>query len=77
MRATIHLQNVHCEGCTENVRTCLQMIEGVKAVQVNRVELVAEVLYEEPATPLQMREQLLLGGYLAEGHGTSPRGGGA
>lgn len=77
MRATIHLQNVHCEGCAVNVRTGLQMIEGVKAVQVNREELVAEVLYEEPATPLQMRELLLLGGYLAEGHGASPRGGGS
>lgn len=69
MRATIHLQNVRYEGCAQNVRTALQMIEGVKAVQVNREELLAEVLYDAPATPLQMREQLLVAGYLAEPHG--------
>ena len=73
MRATIHLQNVHYAGCAQNVKAALEMIEGVKAVQVNREELVAEVLYEAPATPLQMREQLLMAGYLAEGaHGDNP-----
>lgn len=66
MRATIHLQNVLYEGCAQNVRIALEMIDGVRAVQVNREELLAEVLYEEPATPLQMREQLLLAGYLAQ-----------
>jgi hypothetical protein len=42
------------------------MIEGVKAVQVNREEQLAEVLYEAPATALQLREQLLVAGYLAK-----------
>ena len=77
MRVTIRLQNVLYSGCVENVRTALQMIEGVKAVQVNRDELIAEVLYDAPATPLQMREQLLVAGYLAEPHDTSAPGGAA
>lgn len=66
MRATLRLQNVRYEGCAQNVRTALEMIEGVRAVQVNREELVAEVLYDAHATPLQLREQLLVAGYLAE-----------
>ncbi len=64
---TIRLQNVLYEGCARNVETALKMIEGVRAVQVHREEQTADVLYEPPATPLAMREQLLMGGYLAEG----------
>ncbi len=66
MKVSIHLQNVHLEGCALNVKMALMMIEGVKAVHVHREELLADVLYEPPATPLQLREQLLLAGYLAE-----------
>jgi copper chaperone CopZ len=66
VRATIHLHNVRYAGCAQNVKTALQMIEGVKAVQVNREEQLAEVLYEAPATALQLREQLLVAGYLAK-----------
>lgn len=66
MKESIHLQNVHLEGCAQNVKMALMMIEGVKAVHVHREELLADVLYEPPATPLQLREQLLLAGYLAE-----------
>lgn len=66
MRVTLHLQNVHLEGCAQNVRMALQMVEGVKAVQVHREELLADVLFEEPATDVQLREQLLMAGYLAE-----------
>ena len=68
MKATLHLQNVYSEGCVCNVKAALEMIEGVRAVQIHREELLADVLYDAPATPLQMREQLLMGGYLAEGH---------
>ncbi len=68
MRETIHLQNVHCEGCVSNVKTALEMIVGVKAVHVHKEELTVDVLFDSPATPLQMREQLLMGGYLAEPH---------
>lgn len=68
MKETIHLQNVHCEGCVHNVKTALEMIEGVRVAHVHKEELTVDVLYEAPATPLQMREQLLLGSYLAEAH---------
>jgi hypothetical protein len=44
------------------------MIDGVKAVHVQKEELTVDVLFDSPATPLQMREQLLMGGYLAEPH---------
>ena len=67
MRATIHLQNIVDAGCVANVRLGLEMIDGVKAVQVDRERKVAEVLFEEPATALDLREQLLTMGYLAEG----------
>lgn len=66
MRITLHLQNVYLEGCAQNVRMALQMVEGVKAVHVHREELTADVLFEEPATPLKLREQLVTAGYLAE-----------
>lgn len=66
MKETIHLQNVHCEGCVHNVKTALEMIDGVKVAHVHKEDLVVDVLYEAPATPLEMREQLLMGGYLAE-----------
>lgn len=62
----IHLQNVYGEGCAQNVKLALEMIEGVKAVRVIKERMVADVLYEEPATPYAIRQQLLLGGYLAE-----------
>ena len=74
MRTTIHLQNVRCEGCAQNVRTALQMIEGVKTVRVDRKEQLAEMLYESPATLRQMREQLLVAGYLAKPHDASEQG---
>lgn len=66
MKETIQLQNVFLEGCVQNVKMALMMIEGVKAGHVHREELLADVLYDPPATPLQLREQLFLGGYLAE-----------
>jgi len=56
LKESIHLQNVHLEGCAQNVKMALMMIEGVKAVHVHREELLADVLYEPPATPLQLRE---------------------
>ncbi len=65
-RVTIHLQNVHYEGCVQNVERALMMVEGVKAVQVHKAEPTVDVLFEPPATPLAIREQLILGGYLAE-----------
>jgi len=65
-RVVMHLQNVYGEGCAQNVKVALEMIEGVKAVRVIKDEMVAEVLYEDPATPYAMCEQLLLGGYLSE-----------
>ena len=68
MRETIHLKNIPYEGCAQNVRVALGKIEGVRVVQVRREDLVAEVLYDPPATPLQMRELLLAGGYLADSH---------
>jgi copper chaperone CopZ len=67
---TLHLQNVLYEGCAQNVKTALMMIEGVRAVHVRREELLADVLYDAPATPHQLREQLLMAGYLAEGPAT-------
>ncbi len=42
------------------------MIDGVRVAHVHKEDLTVDVLYELPATPLEMREQLLLGGYLAE-----------
>lgn len=66
MKETFHLQNVYLEGCAQNVKLALMMIDGVRAVHVHREELLADVLYDPPATPLQLREQLLLAGYLAE-----------
>lgn len=66
MKETYHLQNVRLEGCAQNVQMALMMIDGVRAVHVHREELLADVLYDPPATPLQLREQLLLAGYLAE-----------
>ena len=66
MKETIHLQNVHCEGCVHNVKTAIEMIEGVRVAHVHKLGLTVDVLYESPATPFAMREQLLLGGYLAE-----------
>ena len=53
-------------GCVQNVEMALKMLEGVKAVQVHKEEQTVDVLFEPPATPLAIREQLLLGGYLAE-----------
>ena len=44
----------------------LEMIEGVRVAHVHKEALTVDVLYESPATPFAMREQLLLGGYLAE-----------
>jgi copper chaperone CopZ len=67
MRATIHLQNIVDSGCVSNVRFALELIDGVKAVQVDRDRKVAEVLYSAPATALDLRQQLLTMGYLAEG----------
>lgn len=67
MKETFHLQNLLYEGCAQNVKTALMMVDGVRAVHVHREELLADVLYDPPATPLQIREQLLLAGYLAEG----------
>ena len=66
MKETIHLQNVHCNGSVHNVKTALEMIDGVRVAHVHKEDLTVDVLYELPATPLEMREQLLLGGYLAE-----------
>ncbi len=66
MKETIQLQNVHCDGCVHNVKNALEMIDGVRVAHVHKEDLVVDVLYEAPATPLEMREQLLLGGYLAE-----------
>lgn len=66
MNETLHLQNVLYEGCAQNVKTALMMIEGVRAVHVRREELLADVLFDPPVTPLQLREQLLMAGYLAE-----------
>ena len=66
MKETLHLQNVLYDGCAQNVKMALLMIEGVRAVHVHREELLADVLYDPPAPPLQLREQLLLAGYLAE-----------
>ncbi len=65
-RVTIHLQRVLYMGCVHNIETALKMLEGVKAVQVHQEEQTVDVLFEPPATPVEMREQLLLGGYLAE-----------
>ncbi len=65
-RVTIHLQHVLYAGCVQNVEMALKMVEGVKAVQVHKEERTVDVLFEPPATPLALREQLLLGGYLAE-----------
>lgn len=67
---TIHLQNVLYAGCVQNVEMALKMVEGVRAVHVHKAELTVDVLFEPPATPLAIREQLLLGGYLAEPHPT-------
>ena len=66
VKVTLRLQNVHAEGCVRNIEMALKLIEGVRAVHVHRDQLTADVLYEAPATPIQMREQLMLGGYLAE-----------
>jgi copper chaperone CopZ len=66
LKETFHLQNVRLEGCAQNVKMAPMMIDGVRAVHVHREELLADVLYDPPATPLQLREQLLLAGYLAE-----------
>jgi copper chaperone CopZ len=65
-RVTIHLQNVLYAGCVHNVEMALKMVQGVRAVQVHKAEQTVDVLFEAPATPLAIREQLLLGGYLAE-----------
>ena len=65
-RVTIHLQNVFNAGCIHNVEMALKMVEGVRAVQVHQAEQTVDVLFKSPATPLAIREQLLLGGYLAE-----------
>ena len=70
MKETIHLQNLILESCSENVKYALMMIEGVRAVHVHREDLIVDVLYDLPATPLQLREQLQMAGYLAEGHTT-------
>jgi copper chaperone CopZ len=66
MKETFHLQNVNGEGCVQNVKMALGMIEGVRAVHVHREEQLADVLYDPPATPVQIREQLLMAGYLSE-----------
>jgi copper chaperone CopZ len=66
MKETFHLQNVRGQGCVYNIQAALEMIEGVRAVQVHREELLVDVLYELPATPYQMREQLLSANYLSE-----------
>lgn len=66
MKETFHLQNVKFEGCAQNVKMALMMVEGVRAVHVHREELLVDVLYDPPATGLQMREQLLMAGYLSE-----------
>ncbi len=47
------------------------LIEGVRAVHVHRDELTVDVLFDLPATALEIREQLLMSGYLAENHKTS------
>lgn len=65
MRTTLHLQNVLYEGCAQNIRVALEMIEGVRTVEVDRQALMATVLYDPPATVAQLREQLSRASYLA------------
>jgi copper chaperone CopZ len=63
---SIHLQNIYGEGCVQNVKVALGLIEGVHAIHVDRDAKIAHISYEPPATPLAIREQLLSAGYLSE-----------
>lgn len=61
MRVQCRLGNIHGSGCLANVKLASGMLAGVRAVQVNREDLTAEVLYHSPATPYDLRERLALG----------------
>ncbi|MEQ1935793.1 MAG: heavy-metal-associated domain-containing protein [Fimbriimonadaceae bacterium] len=71
MRETIHLQNLFSDSCSQSVKYALMLLEGVRAVNVHREDLTVDVLFDPPATALEIREQLLMSGYLAETHKTS------
>lgn len=63
MRVTLYLQNVRAEGCVQNIKVALQVLDGVKAVLAKRAGRTADILYESPATRFQMRGQLHKAGY--------------
>ena len=66
MKETFKLQNVNHEGCAQNVKMCLMMIDGVQEVILNWDKRLVDVLFDAPATALRIREQLQVAGYLSE-----------